>query len=81
MGKHFDSPAAAFMTKPEKQPEPQTGAAIPEGYRLAPARRDVQIHVLLPADLRDRLRTEAAAKGKSMNGLINDILAEYLRKG
>lgn len=65
----------------EKKPD-AAGFTIPEGYKLVRENKSARMQLLIRPAVKDAIKAEAAAKGVSMNDLVNDIFEEYLeRKG
>lgn len=87
MAKNFKkNTAELFISAAEgQQPEPQqegkaAAFTVPKGYRLEKEYKSERMQLLVRPTTKETLKKAAAAKGVSMNDLVNTILDEYAEK-
>lgn len=80
------SAAELFITSAQdeqaQQIESKSRDFIPKGYKLVKENKSERLQLLIRPTLKEAAKQEAAARGVSVNDLINSILEEYMeRKG
>lgn len=67
--------------KPQEAPKTaQEDMIIPKGYKLVKENKSERMQLLVRPLIKAAIKEEAAARGVSMNDLVNDIFEEYLER-
>ena len=72
--------APAQKKKKEDKPVAPSTPKIPAGYKLVPETKSERTQLLFRPTTKDTLREIAAARGISLNDLVNQILEEYIER-
>lgn len=80
MANFFDESEKEKPKKKKAEDAPKTEqGTIPEGYELRPERKTKRLQLLLTNTTLEKLKRKAAAEGKSVNELANEIFTEHLK--
>ena len=80
LSKIFGNPEKEKPKKKKSEDAPKTEqGTIPEGYELRPERKTKRLQLLLTNTTLEKLKKKAAAEGKSVNELANEIFTEHLK--
>ena len=80
------NPAMQFISAAEEEPiapqqeEQPEGVTSPKGYMLVKEMKTERVQLLIRPTTKAQIKQEAAAKGISLNDLVNQILEEHIER-